>query len=291
MRLVQKISKITATATLILIIAGGLVTSTDSGLAVPDWPLSYGTLFPPMVGGILFEHSHRLIAGFVLILTLILVAASLRQKEAVWPKKISLVGLALVLMQALLGGMTVLFLLPKAISVSHAALGQTFFALTVSLAWTTSDRFTRLRTQTQPALNLYSGICLGFVAALYAQLFLGAWVRHSHGSGIILHIVGAFCVLVWAAMLFGLTMLLHREEKTKVWPSCCVLMIVLAQWGLGIGSLMTAIVHKDYRIPAPALEVLITTAHQTTGALLLAASFVLTVNACFIARPDSHDAV
>ena len=105
-------SKLTAIATFLLVIAGGLVTSTDSGLAVPDWPLSYGMWFPPMVGGILYEHGHRMIAGVVGILLFVQGVWITRTESRRWVRRLSLAAVVAVIIQALLGGATVLLLLP-----------------------------------------------------------------------------------------------------------------------------------------------------------------------------------
>ena len=99
---------LTAAAGFLLVIAGGLVTSTGSGLAVPDWPLSYGTLFPPMVGGIRFEHSHRVIAATVGLMTLVLTLWVLFADRRRWVRRLAIAALALVVLQGLLGGLTVL---------------------------------------------------------------------------------------------------------------------------------------------------------------------------------------
>jgi len=125
----HRFSQFTAGATLILIVAGGLVTSTGSGLAVPDWPLSFGTLFPEMTGGVLYEHGHRLIAGTVALLAIALMIWILKKETRRWVKVIAVTAVAAVLCQALLGGLTVLFRLPTPISVSHACLAQLFFCL------------------------------------------------------------------------------------------------------------------------------------------------------------------
>ena len=120
-------TKLVAGATLVLIVAGGLVTSTGSGLAVPDWPLSYGMLFPPMVGGILYEHGHRMIAGTVAVLTAIMALWLKLREPRRWVRRLGGLALLAVVLQAVLGGLTVIFLLPDAISIAHACLAQTFF--------------------------------------------------------------------------------------------------------------------------------------------------------------------
>jgi cytochrome c oxidase assembly protein subunit 15 len=130
-------------ATLILVAAGGMVTSTGSGLAVPDWPTTYGYSmfsFPlgKMVGGIFYEHGHRLIATTVGLLTIGLVIWLWRAEPRRWVRRLGLAALAVVILQGLLGGLTVLLFLPDAISISHAGLAQIFFCMTVALALVTS---------------------------------------------------------------------------------------------------------------------------------------------------------
>lgn len=176
----------TACCTLCLIIAGGLVTSTGSGLAVPDWPLSYGQVMPPMVGGIFYEHGHRMIATFVGFLTTVLAIWLWRKEERKWMRVLGIIALCVVIAQGLLGGLTVIFLLPTAVSVSHATLAQTFFSLTASIALFTSKWW---RSE-QPLLledeNKISLVKLSVFAtlAVYIQLILGALMRHTH-SGLV----------------------------------------------------------------------------------------------------------
>src|SRR5687767_8079859 len=129
---------LTCAATLVLIFIGGLVTSTGSGLAVPDWPLSYGMLMPPMVGGIFYEHGHRMVASFVGLLTLILAVWVSRRESRRGVRRLAWVALGAVCVQGLLGGLTVLFFTPLPISVAHACLAQTFLCLTVALTYVTS---------------------------------------------------------------------------------------------------------------------------------------------------------
>ncbi|MEX1138822.1 MAG: COX15/CtaA family protein [Bacteroidota bacterium] len=174
----------TACCTLVLIVAGGMVTSTGSGLAVPDWPLSYGQVMPPMVGGIFYEHGHRMIASFVGFLTAILAFWLWRKDSRRWMRILGFVALSAVIVQGILGGLTVLYLLPTAISVSHAALAQSFFCLTALIALFTS----RWWFDTSPGLDepttrrlLQTGILL--VVAVFVQLLLGAVMRHT-GSGL-----------------------------------------------------------------------------------------------------------
>lgn len=179
----RRFSKLTCLSTLFLIFAGGMVTSTGSGLAVPDWPLSYGTLFPPMVGGIFYEHGHRMVAAavgfFVLCLTIWL---GIKEKRG-WVRRLGIAALATVVLQGILGGLTVLFLLPTAVSVTHAVLAQTFFVITMIIAYSLS--LERQRREFKPVID-YRGLtktAVGLGALIYIQLVLGALMRHT-GSGL-----------------------------------------------------------------------------------------------------------
>src|SRR5215467_8308317 len=131
---VHRFAVLTAGATLVLIFIGALVTSTGSGLAVPDWPLSFGQVFPPMVGGVLFEHGHRLVAAFVGVLTVTLMVLLTQWEPRAWVRWLACGAVLAVLLQVTLGGMTVLWRLPLAVSVTHACLAQAFLCLVVALA-------------------------------------------------------------------------------------------------------------------------------------------------------------
>ncbi len=182
-RWLHRFSVFTAGATLFLIFAGGLVTSTGSGLAVPDWPLSYGMIFPPMVGGIFYEHGHRMVATFVGFLTTVLAIWLWKQERRRWLRYLGIVALAAVVLQGVLGGLTVLYLLPTPISVTHACLAQTFFCLTVGIALFTSPGWWK----SPPPLAERGGVRLKRLAAMttaviYVQLILGALMRHTEAG-------------------------------------------------------------------------------------------------------------
>ncbi|MBI5473418.1 MAG: heme A synthase [Ignavibacteriae bacterium] len=166
-------------STFCLIIAGGLVTSTGSGLAVPDWPLSYGQLMPPMVGGIFYEHGHRMIATFVGMLTTILAVWFWMKETRKWVKVLGGIALLAVITQGVLGGITVIFLLPTAISVSHATLAQSFFSLTIFLAIITSREWKAIVPVELEAADKTRALMLATSATILLQLILGALMRHT----------------------------------------------------------------------------------------------------------------
>lgn len=168
--LLRAFTKFVALATLFLIFAGAMVTSTGSGLAVPDWPLSYGMVMPPMVGGIFYEHGHRMIAATVGFLT-VLQAIWLQFREP--KRRVRILGwcsVGAVIAQGLLGGLTVLLLLPKAVSIAHAGLAEIFFCLNVSIAYLTS-----YEPSSRPSFVL--------PITVYGQILIGALMRHL-GAGL-----------------------------------------------------------------------------------------------------------
>ncbi|MBI1953839.1 MAG: protoheme IX farnesyltransferase [Candidatus Omnitrophica bacterium] len=259
--MIYRLARFTALAGFLLVIAGGLVTSTDSGLAVPDWPLSYGTLFPPMVGGIRFEHTHRVIASAVGALTLILTLTILLKESRLKVRRLALAALGLVVFQGILGGLTVLWRLPKPVSVAHACLGQLFFALLCVLAMVVSPRWRDLRRQGEPSALLLSTLT---TLALVLQLFLGAFLRHT-GTGLAYHLLGGALV---SAGIFALTRKLLRTGTVSLFLPA----VLFLQLALGALTLLT-------RNAVP-----LATAHVAAGAILLAASSVWTVR-LFSSRP------
>ncbi len=245
-----------ALATFGLIIAGALVTSTGSALAVPDWPLSYGRFFPPMVGGILFEHGHRMIAGIVGILTMVLVFWLWRSARGTFVVKLGYTALLTIFLQALLGGITVLFLLPLAISVGHACLGQTFFCLVVSIAFFTSQKWKAIdRTKSDETPVVAAVFTTG---AIYLQLLLGALMRHSQ-NGLV---ASPIAHIVWAAVVWSGALWTWIRARSRL--AALLLGLVSAQIALGAATFLTE------------RPVVFTVAHVAMGATILALSLILT---------------
>ena len=157
------------------------MTSTGPGLSVPDWPLSYGMFFPPMVGGVFYEHGHRMIAAMVGFLTLILAVWVVRSEQRKWVKVLAASALGAVILQGALGGITVLFFLPDPVSIMHAVLAQTFFVLTVVIAYSQSlERQNRMKDTGASRINFTFLKCVLVLTVLvYLQLILGATMRHT----------------------------------------------------------------------------------------------------------------
>lgn len=172
------LSKTTPLATLLLIFIGSLVTSTGSGLAVPDWPLSYGKMFPPMVGGILYEHGHRMAAAVVGLLVIVQAFVIAWREPRRWVRVLAWVAVATIVAQGLLGGLTVLFLLPTPISMSHAILAQTLFLVLILIAYAQSRDWRRLREQEKISWRPLATLLI----MVYLQLILGALMRHTESG-------------------------------------------------------------------------------------------------------------
>ncbi len=249
-----------AASTWLLLIAGGLVTSTDSGLAVPDWPLSYGTLFPPMVGGIRYEHGHRLIAATIGLLILVLAVWVWRAEPRRWVRRLAVAALGGVVLQGVLGGLTVLWLLPPAVSVAHAVLGQTIFCLMVALAVALGPATNgwRLRASDEgwPRLRPLTR-AIALLAA--AQLVLGAIRRHT-GLALSVHIAVGVILMLAALWSAGRA----RRAPARLQRGALRLAgLCLAQVAIGVLALESG--------TGPGWP----TAHLAVGALLLAQAVLL----------------
>lgn len=269
-------SVLLAFCTLLLVVAGGLVTSRDAGLSVPDWPLSYGKLMPPMEGGILYEHGHRMVATTVGILTIVSMIWLLRTERRRWLKWLGVVALAAVIVQGVLGGLTVLMLLPWWISTSHACLAQLFFSTTVAMALFTSRWWiagTR-PTEEDPRYPIRELSLLAPVCVL-AQLALGAAARHK-AIGSIFHI--SFSPVVTGVILWvSLRILLHYAQNRELRLGALALVgITFCQVFLGIAAFMTRIAYADAVQPMPVM-VTFTVLHVAVGALTMAASVALAI--------------
>lgn len=184
----RRYAKLLVGATLVLIFLGGQVKSHDAGLAVPDWPTSFGVnmfLFhwSNWYGGIFHEHVHRLVASSIGLLTIILVVWLALRESRGWVRLLGFIALVAVILQGILGGLTVIFMLPTAISLAHAVLAQTFFLLTLVIAYSLSrewaerkpDAFTDARRSIAKSAAI-------LMAVVYVQLILGALMRHTESG-------------------------------------------------------------------------------------------------------------
>lgn len=289
--LVRLTTRFVAVAVFVLLVAGALVTSTGSGLAVPDWPLSYGKVMPPMVGGIRFEHGHRLIAAAVSTLVGIQVAVLLFLERRKSVRLLGVLAFVAILLQAVLGGLTVIFQLPPAVSSAHAGLAEIVFALVATIALMTSDVWPALgtaRLERADELARAFRLALAATGMTFAQILLGAVMRHT-GAGLAIpdaptvfgglwpsheqlalpgvpihlaHRVGAVFVAVLVALAaHALSRLGGRfANVAMLW-----IVLVVLQGGLGAFSIWTR------RLPA------VTSAHLGLGALCFVTGVLATV--------------
>jgi heme a synthase len=278
-------------ATLVLLAAGALVVGTGSGLAVPDWPLSYGQVFPPMVGGILFEHGHRMIAATVGFLTVVLAVWMAAVEPRRWMRWLGFGAACAVIVQGLLGGVTVLLLLPKSVSISHAMLAQNFLVLAVLVAQFTSAAWPRLVRDTGSAQGTsLRWLAVATVGSVEIEIFLGALVRHNNAGlsipdfplalGRIVppldafpvaihfaHRVGALAVLV-LILATAWTSWRHPARDTALRRRAAALAVfALVQAALGASILWTQ------------RSLAATTLHVVTGGLVLASAALVAVRA------------
>lgn len=294
MRWLHRFACFLAACTLLLIAAGGMVTSTGSGLAVPDWPNTYGQFmftFPMknMVGGIFYEHGHRLIASTVGFLTIILAVWIWKVDPRSWMRRLGFIALAAVIVQGVLGGITVLYFLPAPVSIAHAGLAEIFFCLTVAIAVFTSPRWLA------PSLPLVDDGMLRRVAKtttglVYVQILLGAAMRHT-GAGLAIpdfplafgrlvppvwnagvaihyaHRVGALIVTLAVFALAGHVFYHHSRRRNLTRPAALLILLVATQITLGAMVVLSG------------RQEIINTAHVVNGALVLVTSLVLTLQA------------
>ena len=290
-------AKFLAVCTVLLVLAGSLVTSTGSGLSVPDWPTTYGwnmLTFPPSrwVGGIFYEHGHRLIATAVGFLSIILAAWLWLSEPRRWMKWLGAAALGAVIAQGILGGLTVLFFLPASISTAHAGLAEIFFCLVVSIALFTSPRWVDgygwnwdVSEDSEQRLRALVTTTTGLI---YVQILLGATMRHT-GAGLAIpdfplmfghllpthwdpqiaihfsHRVGAL-VVVFSVIATSTYVWYHRREHRELTrPAALLVALVTAQVTLGA---LTVLSRRD---------ILINSLHVVCGALALTTSLVLTL--------------
>ena len=288
----HRFAKLLAAATVVLILAGSLVTSHDAGLSVPDWPTSYGWnmfTFPPSmwVANILYEHGHRLIASSVGFLTIIMAAWLWLAEPRRWLRWFGVAALGAVVAQGILGGITVLFFLPAAVSTAHAGLAEIFFCMTVAIALFTSPGWVASDAGAVDDARLRR-IATAATALVYSQIIVGAAMRHT-GAGLAIpdfplmfghvvpdhwspaiavhfaHRMGALVVTCAILMAFAYLRAHHRTRRELMRPATLLLALVAVQVTLGAFTVWSQ------RNPW------INSFHVVGGALVLTTSLVLTL--------------
>jgi cytochrome c oxidase assembly protein subunit 15 len=298
--MLHRFSRFVVACTVLLILAGSLVTSHDAGLSVPDWPTSYGWnmfTFPPRmwVANIFYEHGHRLIASSVGFLTIVLAAWLWLKDDRPWLRWFGVGALGAVIAQGLLGGITVLFLLPPAISTAHAALAEIFFCMTVSIAVFTSPAWIRGYEDTGAGLprpydndSRLRSLATLTTAVIYVQILIGATMRHTDAglaipdfplmfghlipdhwdARIAVHFAHRVGAAIVAAMVVATATYIwrkHTDRSELASPGLVMVLLTVVQATLGA---LTIITRRDP---------LINSVHVVVGALLLTTSLVITL--------------
>lgn len=269
-----------AAMTLLLLVAGALVTSNEAGDSVPDWPLSFGRWLiqsSHFVANVRYEYSHRVIAATVGLITTILAIRAWTHERRPLIRGLALTAFAGVLTQAILGGIRVWFPASKpVIAVIHALVAQSFFGLVVALVLLTSADWREPKPLKEDArFPSTRRLALITVCAVLMQLVLGAGFRHGAFS-IVPHVVGAlivFSLVIWTALI-----ILHRYGGDAYLrrPALATLVLLSSQVGLGVFAYAARLKsHFDAQPLEPMIS--LTVAHVVVGALTLASVVVLTL--------------
>ena len=292
--MLHRFAKLLAVCTVFLILAGSLVTSHDAGLSVPDWPTSYGWnmfTFPPSmwVANIFYEHGHRLVASGVGFLTIIMTVWLLLAEPRRWMRWLGVTALAAVIAQGLLGGLTVKYFLPPAVSTAHAALAEIFFCMTVAIALFTSPGWQRPNAAAVDD-SYVRRLATTTTVVVFCQILVGATMRHTGAglaipdfplmfghlipdhwdSGIIVHFthrVGAVAVAAMALWTSITVWRRHSDHVDLAHPSLLILIAIVIQTTLGALTVLSR------RQPW------INSLHVVGGALVLTTSLVITLRA------------
>lgn len=273
----HRLAVLTACATFPLLFIGGLVTSKGAGLAVPDWPTTFGYnmfLYPwsKMVGNILYEHGHRLVASGVGMLTIALALSLWFRERRPWLRWLGVGALAFVIGQGIIGGLRVV-LLEHTLAIVHAAVAQLFFALTVSLALLTSsewrDGIVRQPFADGERLRWLSMLTTGLI---YIQIVFGAILRHT-GTKLDFHLLFAGAVTACVIVVVTQVVRRHLEDARLTRPAFILGFLLVLQLVLGLFSYLGKFTPL-LSMPMKAV-VFFTTTHLVVGSLMLATSIAL----------------
>lgn len=287
----HRFSLLSVCVAVLLISWGGLVTSIDAGLAVPDWPASFGSYDPFKTGfedptdpnarwwhhlPILAEHGHRLIGALMGLLTIILALWTWRADPRRWMHKLGAAALGLVIVQGILGGLRVVWV-SLDLAVVHACTAQIFFALLVAMTLFTSKGWLQADSvpSRAPAARRLSRLAVATIGVLYVQIILGALLRHPgagvHPLFVAVHITGAFVVLGLVLSVF-LTVRKHFAGQRLLRRGASFMMsLVLAQIVLGFSAYFVLLYETSLALRST-LQVVLNSTHLVVGALLMAAT-------------------
>jgi cytochrome c oxidase assembly protein subunit 15 len=284
---VHRFAVFTVGWTVLLLVAGALVTSNDAALSVPDWPKSFGTWTPPMVGGVFYEHSHRVIAGVLGVLTLILAIWIWIREERRWLRWFAVIAVGGIVAQAILGGQVVIQLLHYWLPVIHACFAQIMFGALLSIAVFTSKWWIADRPQldNRGSPSIHSLVVLN-AAVIFLQVFLGAGFRHKE-IPIWPHAAGSLAVL--ATVIWTAVVLCKRFESSRELTKMRILLhsVFGLQFLLGIGAYWSRLATADAPQPMRVM-IALTVTHTVVGAVLFAVS-ILTILFCYRLVPRAGE--
>lgn len=284
-RSVCRFAVATCCVTVLLLMAGALVTSNNAADSVPDWPLAYGKLVPPLVGGIRFEYTHRVLAALVSIMTLVLAIWVTTADKRPVAKKLGWTALVLVIAQAVLGGVRVLVGHPAISATAHAILAQIFFLTIVGLSLYLSPWWQRDLPQYEEGASGARAFAFWTTIAILAQLVLGAAFRHG-AFGIAPHLVGAGIVTVMVIMT-GRAVKYNFRNVPDLRRGVALLHAFFGIQILLGGAAYWAVLKAGDNFQPTIGYVLLTVAHVLGGALLLASSVLLTLTCYRLIHPAS----
>jgi heme a synthase len=276
----HRLALVTAGATVLLILAGGLVTNTESGLAVPDWPTTFGYnmfLYPwsRMVGGILYEHSHRLIGSVVGLLTLTLTLVIWAVEPRRWLRWLAGAALGGVILQGVLGGLRVV-LVEETLAIIHGIVAQAFFGLMGSLVLFTSREW---REPAMPVRGAGAGGLLWLTRlttlTIFLQIVFGALLTHL-STRLDAHLTFAGLIVILVILLGVRLRRYHPDQRPLTRAGTILFGLLILQLLLGLGSYVgrfTGLVLPLASISTLALPI----SHRLTGGLMLVTSLTLTL--------------
>jgi cytochrome c oxidase assembly protein subunit 15 len=285
---VHRLAVLTAGATVALIFVGGAVTNTGSGLAVPDWPTTFGQnmfLYPPTewVGGILYEHSHRLLGALVGLLTVILAGGLWVTDGPRWLRWVGVVAVLAVIGQGVLGGLRVV-LLKQTLAVVHGIIAQAFFGLTVALSvWTSPgwDEACRGRGRGAAAtaeVKALRRLCAVTTCLVFLQIVAGVLVTHT-GRQLQTHLVFAALLAVCGFWLVARVLGSHWGQPWLARPARALAGLLMLQLFLGLAAYLARFTALGGASMAPWLTLAIPLVHRVVGTLLLGTALLLVLRA------------
>jgi cytochrome c oxidase assembly protein subunit 15 len=269
--------------TLPLLFVGGSVTTYRVGLAVPDWPSTFGINmflydFWNAPFGVRVEHTHRLYGAAVGLATIGLLVWLLAFDRRGWMKGLGVLALLAVIVQGVLGG-TRVTQVSTFLAALHGCTGQAFFGLVVALAVLTGRGWLEACSPVPDTIGARRGSMV-LLALVYGQIMLGAWIRHyEEVLALLAHTIGAIAVVALAAGLSWKILRQPRLVPTLLWPARWLALGVALQVLLGIAALAFLLPIGGSPAPVGLYEAMIRTGHQTNAALLLASAVVLALRA------------